>query len=89
MWFTGRKRKPRTEHGYRRVRTMWDVDSDSTYSLLEDMGVAMLEDDEESVPMPTPPGHIQRDVKPPGVGCLRINLVLPLAFPFCRDEAGQ
>ena len=51
--------------------------------------MAMLEDDEESVPMPTPPGHMQRDVKPPGVGCLRINLVLPLAFPFCRDEAGQ
>lgn len=66
-----RKRKPRSEHVYRRVRTMWDVDTESTTSLLEDMGVAMLDDD-DSVPMPTPPSHIQRDVLPPGVGCVRV-----------------
>ena len=66
-FYISRKRKPRSEHGFRRVRTMWDVDTESATSLLEDMGVAMLEDD-DNVPMPSPPSHIQRSVRPPGVG---------------------
>ncbi|KAI0230577.1 S-phase kinase-associated protein 2 [Lamellibrachia satsuma] len=71
-----RKRKPRSEHVYRRVRTMWDVDTESTTSLLEDMGVAMLDDD-DSVPMPTPPSHIQRDVLPPGAPRVLLNMAFP------------
>ena len=51
------------------VRMTWDVDEESTNTILEDMGVSMLEEETSTAPTPTPPGghNIADNLIPPGV----------------------
>ena len=56
---------------------MWDVDADTTNTMMNDVGVSYLvnSEEEESRPKPTPPTTLSNELDPPGVrSSLLINL---------------
>ena len=74
-----RKRKPlarEREKGSHVVKMTWDMDTESTNALMEDMGVSVLEDDDELLeyePKPTPVAPSITDLIPPGVSIPNIS----------------